>query len=436
MIVRSCPAIANNTLYFGSEDHKVYAFALGTPAASSTWPMYMQNPQRRGAEAATAPAITIQPQSQSVAAGNTVTLSATATGGALTYQWFFAGTPIAGATGSTLVLSQVGTSQSSLYGTYTVSVSNILGTAVSTAAALTVQPNAHLINLSSRSYVGTGAQVLVAGFVVAGAGTKQVLIRGDGPALSTFNVAGVLAQPLLSLFDNTSTVIATNAGWSNAAVLGSSSVAATIAPATTNVFNQVYAFTLPTGSADSAMLAGLPPAAYTAEISGVGNTTGVALAELYDADSGTPTAHLVNLSARAFVNTGSGVLVAGFVVNGTGSETVLIRGIGPALGLAPFNLPGALALPQLTLFDSTGAVIATNAGWSTAPAGGASAVPAGIQPATAPLMSALYAFSLPANSADCAMVITLPAGAYTAQVSGEGGTTGVGLVEVYDVPGN
>jgi hypothetical protein len=282
--------------------------------------------------------------------------------------------------------------------------------------------------------VGTGAQVLVAGFVVSGSGTKQVLVRGDGPVLTGFNVAGALAHPQLALFDNTGKVIATNTGWGNASVLGASSVAAAINAATTNVFDQVYAFDLPTGSADSAMLAGLPSAAYTAEISGVGNTTGVALAELYDADTGTPTAHLINLSARAFVNTGSGVLVAGFVISGSGSETVMIRGIGPTLGLAPFNLTGALAAPQLTLYDSTGAVIATNTGWSTAPVAGASSVAAGVQAATAPIMASLYAFSLQSGSADCAMVVTLPPGGYTAQVSGLNNTTGVGLVEVYDVP--
>ncbi len=380
----------------------------------------------------TLPAITTQPVGQTVLAGQTVTLTAAASGSPTpTYQWQLNGANLANATGSTLVLANIGTTQA---GSYTVVVSNPVGSVTSNPANVTVNVNAHLINLSSRSYVGTGAQVLVAGFVVAGNGTKQVLVRGDGPALTTFNVTGVLAHPLLSLFDNTSAVIATNTGWSTTPVNGASAVAAIIAEATTNAFNQVYAFTLPVGSADSAMLAGLPSAAYTAEINGVGNTTGVALAELYDADTGTPTAHLINLSARAFVNTGSGVLVAGFVISGSSSETVLIRGIGPALGLPPFNLPGVLAAPQLALYDSTGAVIAANTGWSTASLVGASSVPAGVQAATTAIMNSLYAFSLAANSPDCAMIVTLPPGAYTAQVSGVGSTTGVGLVEVYDVP--
>ncbi len=351
---------------------------------------------------------------------------------AITYQWQFNGVNIANATGATLAIPNIGTTQA---GAYTVVATNLLGSVTSSPATVNVNVSAHLINLSSRSYVGTGAQVLVAGFVVGGNGTKQVLVRADGPVLNSFHITGTLANPLLSLFDNAGNVIATDAGWGNATVPGNSTVAAIISAATTNVFNQVYAFGLPAGSADSAMVAALPSAAYTAEISGTGNSpTGVALAELYDADTGTPTAHLINLSARAFVNTGSGVLVAGFVISGSGSETVLIRGVGPTLGLAPFNLPGALAAPQLTLFDANGAIIATNAGWSTAPAVGPSTIAAGVQTATTTVMNNLYAFSLAPDSADCAMVVTLPAGAYTAQVSGIGGTTGVGLVEVYDVP--
>ncbi len=381
---------------------------------------------------ATLPSISLQPVGMALTAGQPLTLSVVASGSpAPTYQWQLNGVNVAGATQSTLDIPYVGTNQA---GAYTVVVTNSAGSVTSNPATVTVNVNAHLINLSSRSYVGTGAQVLVAGFVVSGSGTKQVLIRGDGPALTAFSIAGALARPVLSLFDNTSTAIATDTGWGNTPVAGTSGVAATFVDATTNVFNQVYAFNLPVGSADSAMLAGLPSAAYTAEINGVGNTTGVALAELYDADTGAPTAHLINLSARAFVNTGSGVLVAGFVISGTGSETVLIRGVGPTLGQAPFNLPGALAVPQLTLYDGTATVIAANTGWSTAPSVGTSTVAAGVQAATAPLMASLYAFSLPSGSADCAMVVTLPPGAYTAQVSGVGGTTGVGLVEVYDVP--
>jgi hypothetical protein len=171
---------------------------------------------------------------------------------------------------------------------------------------------------------------------------------------------------------------------------------------------------------------------YTAKLSGLNQATGVAMAELTDAGSGAPTSHLTNLSARAQVGSGSSVLVAGFVVSGTTSETLLIRGVGPALG--SFGVTGTLAAPQLTLYDSSGNVIATNVGWSNASLQGNSSVAAGVQAATAAVIASVDAFALPAGSADSAFVATLPPGAYTAQVSGVNGTTGTGLIEVYDVP--
>ncbi len=371
-------------------------------------------------------AFSLTPSTQSVTAGSNPTLSGAASG---SYRWQFNGVVLPGATGATLSLPNIGTNQA---GNYTASIVGSDGSTSSSTASIAVTVAARLINLSSRSWVGAGSQVLVVGFVVAGANAKQVLIRGIGPTLNTFSVAGVLAQPLLTLFDSTSAVIATNTGWGNPSVTGGSDSGASVQPATSQAFNQVYAFSLPAGSADGAMLATLPAAAYTAQVSGLNGTTGVALAELYDADSGVPTSHLSNLSARAWVNTGSGVLVAGFVVAGTSSETILIRGIGPAL--TPFGIAGALATPQLALFDSTGAAVATNTGWGGAPLPGSSTVPAGIQAATQPIMDGVYAFVLPIGSADCAMVVTLPPGAYTAQVSGLNQTTGVALVEIYDVP--
>ena len=130
---------------------------------------------------------------------------------------------------------------------------------------------------------------------------------------------------------------------------------------------------------------------------------------------------------------GAGIqaLVAGFIISGSTSETVLIRGVGPAL--SQYGVAGPLASPQLTLFDGTGAVIATNAGWSNGPIRGPSNAAAGLQPATPATYARVLAYALPSGSADCAMVATLPPGAYTAQVSGLGGATGVALAEVYEV---
>src|SRR5208337_5240572 len=76
----------------------------------------------------------------------------------------------------------------------------------------------------------------------------------------------------------------------------------------------------------------------------------ICLAEIYDADTGTPAARLINISARASVGTGSNILIAGFVISGNTPEKVVIRGIGPTLSL--FGVTGSLATPQLVLYDS------------------------------------------------------------------------------------
>ena len=154
-------------------------------------------------------------------------------------------------------------------------------------------------------------------------------------------------------------------------------------------------------------------------MAGTSGTTGVALAEVYDADVGTPSSRLINLSARASVGTGSDILIVGFAIEGDGQETVLIRGVGP--GLADFGVSGVLESPQLTLFDSSGNQIAQNSGW-----GGSGQL--------STLFSQVGAFAFDAGSLDDAILVTLPAGSYTAQLSGAGGTTGIALAEIYEVP--
>ena len=141
---------------------------------------------------------------------------------------------------------------------------------------------------------------------------------------------------------------------------------------------------------------------------------------------------LINLSSRGSVGAGAPVMVAGFTVGSGGAATVVIRGVGPTL--SQYGVSGALASPRLDLYDSTGAIIATDIGWGNSPSLGPSTVAFTIQAATAAEFSEVYAFPLPAGSADCAMLATLPPGSYTAQVSGLNGSTGVGLVEVYQIP--
>ncbi len=367
--------------------------------------------------------ITQQPRSQTVAAGSSVTFSVTARG-ATRYQWFRNGATIAGATNSTYTLTNVTTAANA---TYTVlahnspfadtSVNAVLGrnaeAALSEGAVLLVAPPnpGRLINLSVRTSAGTGAQTLIAGFVVGGTGSKQVLVRAIGPTLGVFGVNGVLADPRLGLFSGT-TETANNSGWGGGATLA-------------NAFTSVGAFALPTSptiSRDAALLSTLAAGAYSAQVTSSSGGTGVALVEAYDADAASSATRFINLSARTQAGTGAQTLIAGFVLSGNVPRTLLIRGVGP--GLNQFGVTGALANPRLELHTTVNNVdttVATNAGWA-----GAAALSAAF--------TQVGAFALPATSADAALLITLTPGSYTAQVAGVGGTTGVALVEVYEVP--
>ena len=270
-----------------------------------------------------------------------------------------------------------------------------------------------LRNLSTRGQVGTGSNILIAGFVVGGSSPKQILIRAIGPTLSGFGITGALADSQLELFKGT-TRIALNDNWAG-------NTAITSASAT------VGAFQLTANSLDAVVLAQLDPGAYTAQVSGVGGRTGVALVELYDVDSVAAFApqKLINVATRGVVGTGENQLIAGFVVNGTTTKKVLIRGVGPTL--TSLGVTGALADPVLQLIQTKGSartVVRENDNWET---GNDVAL---ITAAT----TKAGAFPLTSGSKDAVLLLNLPPGTYNATVSGVGGTTGVGLVEVYEVP--
>lgn len=345
------------------------------------------------------PRIVTPPASRTVTPGDTVVFSVAATGASLTYQWSFAGAPIAGATGSTLTLSRVTAAQA---GSYTVTLNN--SPALSATATLAVAASANpgrLVNLAIRSTAGASAQTLILGATIGGAtsGTQSLLLRAIGPSLTVFGVTGVIADPLLTVYRDT-TVLATNDNWS-----GNAAVVATAA--------QVGAFALSdTASRDAALVqSGLAPGSYSLQVTPASGTGGIALAEVYDASSTGP--RLVNLSARTQVGTGANLLIAGFAIGGETSKTVLIRAIGP--GLAPFGVTGTLADPKLELYSGS-TLLAVNDNWDAS---------------TADTFSAIGAFNLPAASRDAALLVTLAPGSYTAQVSGIANTTGVALVEVY-----
>jgi len=173
---------------------------------------------------------------------------------------------------------------------------------------------------------------------------------------------------------------------------------------------------------ESAIIADLPPGNYTAIVRGVNDSTGVALVEVYDLRSDTNSI-LGNISTRSFVQTGDNVMIGGFIVQGTASKRVIVRAIGPEL--TRYGVPNALANPTLELHDSTGALIATNDNWRTTIIGGI---------ITTNQVREITASGLaPADGRESAIIADLPPGNYTAILRGVNNTTGVALVEVYDL---
>lgn len=279
-------------------------------------------------------------------------------------------------------------------------------TVVSIPTAIAATNNARLISLSARANVGTGENVLIAGFALGGTDNKEILFRGVGPRLANLGVVGVLANPFLDLVDAKQNVLDSNDNWEGS-------------QAFVDIFKQVGAFSFPDASSlDSALLYDSKPGSYTSLVSGVGLTSGVALAEIYDAEP-TANSRLLSLSARAVVGTGENVLIAGLTIKGTTPKRILIRGIGPTL--AKHGVNGVLADPVLRLFDAASNVITENDDWGGTPEFSAT-------------FAEVFAFTLPQNSLDAAILITLPPGLYSAHVLGSGQITGVALVEVYEVP--
>ena len=365
--------------------------------------------------ASSAPVFSTQPISVSVTGGRVALIAAASN--SPTYQWMLNGSAVSGATDSTLLIADATASA----GSYTCVATNSAGTATSNAATVGIVATSdpgHLINLSARAQVGTGSNIIFGGFAIGpygGPGTLPVLVRGSGPAIGAapFNVPGTLPDPQLQLFDSTDAVLMTNNGWNGDATIASTAAA-------------VGAFAWGnTSSHDAAFVTTLPTGAFTAQVAGQSGDTGDALVEIYDASAAAFSAgatRLINLSARVDVGTGANVLEAGFVIAGNSALTVLIRASGPAIAAAPFNVPGTLSDPQLTLQNPiTGAVLAQNLAWGGDNEIGTTAASVGA-----------FAWATPASH-DSALLITLPPGAYTAEAKGTSGDSGVAIVEVYEV---
>ena len=279
---------------------------------------------------------------------------------------------------------------------------NIFGTAYEADGTLHavewLTQAANLANISTRAFVGTGEHVLIAGFIVNGTQDKPILIRGLGPSLGLppSNLPTVLENPLLELHDSTGAIIGANDDWQDTQKAAIEETGAA-----------------PTEDAESALLSTLAPGAYTVVLRGVDDTVGNGLVEFYDLDSNLDS-RLPNISSRGFVQTGNDVLIGGFIVGGDEDGVVLIRAIGPSL--SPLGLTDALADPELELHDASGDIIASNNDWKDSQ------------------QAAIAATGIPpTDDKEAAILSTLAPGNYTAVVRGANSTTGVALVEAYQL---
>ena len=283
----------------------------------------------------------------------------------------------------------------------------------STAEVLTPAPCGcvgQLLNISARLEVQSGDKELVGGFIVTGTSPKQIILRALGPSLSNAipPVPGVLADPTLELHQHmgdTDTIIATNDNWIDS-------------PDKQAIIDSAVA---PTNDLESAIVAtlqpysSLNPVTYTVILRGNNNTTGVALVEGYDLDQSAGSV-LGNFSTRGLVETGDNVMIGGFILDGNSAQ-VIVRAIGPSL--TNLGVAGALQDPTLELHDASGVLVASNDNWKDTQQTGIEA-------------TALA----PTDDRESAILQTLAPGNYIAIVRGTNDTTGVALIEVYDLETN
>jgi hypothetical protein len=242
--------------------------------------------------------------------------------------------------------------------------------------------------------VRTGDNVGIGGFIITGTAPKHVLLRAIGPSIT--GLSGVLADPVLELHGPAGFTTLTNNNWQDDPGQAGAILATGLAP---------------TSNLESAIDATLNPGAYTGVVKGTGGTSGIGLVEVYDLSQAV-LSKLANISTRALVGTGNDIVIAGFILgNNSGQTRIVLRGLGPSL--LSFGIPNALADPTLELRDNNGAVLASNDNWGNNP----ELIAAGLAPT---------------NSLESGIAITLGPGQYTALLGGQGNSTGVGVIEVYD----
>ena len=259
------------------------------------------------------------------------------------------------------------------------------------------------LNISVRSRVGTGNDVMISGFIITAGSAKKVILRGLGPSLQQADVPNPLPDPFLELHAGDSSLISANNNWKDN----------TPAQQLDITSNQLA----PSNDLESAIVATLQPGTYTAVIRGQDNTSGVGLLEVYDVDTAS-TSRLANISGRASVLTGTNVLISGFIVGqNIGAAKVIVRGMGPSLAQPGITNP--LADPTLEVRDNNGALVLGNDNWQDDANQAAQISASGLAPG---------------NPQESAIAMSLLPGTYTAIVAGKDGGTGVGLVEVYNLP--
>ncbi len=258
---------------------------------------------------------------------------------------------------------------------------------------------ARQLNISTRETVGTGDNVLIGGFIISGGSPKQVLLRALGPSLADQGLVGLLQNPTLELHDGSGAIIAQNDNWKT-----TQEAAITATGLAPNDFRE------------AAILITLDPGNYTAIVQGQAGGAGTALVEAYDLDP-TPASRFGNISTRGFVGTGTNVLIGGVIVAAeeAAQANLILRALGPSLGDA--GLDNVLADPTLELHDADGALLAANDNWQDAQGGIIAS--AGLSPN---------------DDREAAIFATVPAGNYTAVVRGANATSGIGLVEVFNIP--
>ncbi len=252
-----------------------------------------------------------------------------------------------------------------------------------------------LLNVSTRLRAQGGDNALIGGFIIRGTEAKTVAVRAVGPSLP---LNGKLGDPVLQLFDAAGVLVAQNDNWN---AHRAEVVATGLAPSDEH---------------EAVVTQTLLPGSYTALVNGIGGGTGIAVVEAYDL-SQKPGSKLANISTRGRVETGDNVMIGGFIIGGDQVTSVVVRGIGPSL--ATVGVPDALIDPWLEVYDGNGVLLAQDDDWRMYQE----------QPLTQIGLA-------PTDDRESALLLFLQPGAYTAIVRGKNNTTGVGLVEVYNLDAN